>query len=217
MNLENLLYFFFSSITLTAAIFVIYSTNTVYSAFFLILVFTSTTALLLLSEIEFLSLMLIIIYVGAITVLFIFVIMMLDIKVLIHKNNDNNFGYIPIVCLIGFILFIETYLMFSKTFTTYFHFLDSSAFFERVFSKTIVNHLDTISNIETLGQVLYTYYSFFFLIAGIILLIALIGAITLTKKNKKKERFISKNIYKQLSRNASNAVFAINSHKNKGY
>lgn len=212
MNLEGLLLFFFSSITLTSAIFVIYSTNTIYSAFFLILVFTSTTALLLISEVEFLSLMLIIIYVGAITVLFIFVIMMLDINVLINKNKDkdNNFGYLPIICLIGFIFFIETYLMFSKTFTTYFHFLDSSRFFEKVFSKTIINHVDTVSNIETLGQVLYTYYSFFFLIAGIILLIALIGAITLTKKNKKKERFLTKNIYKQLSRDASKAVFNIN-------
>lgn len=209
MNLEGLLLFFFSSITLTAAIFVIYSTNTIYSAFFLILVFTSATALLLISEVEFLSLMLIIIYVGAITVLFIFVIMMLDINVLINKNKDNNFGYLPIICLIGFIFFIETYLMFSKTFITYFHFLDSSLFFDKVFSKTIINHVDTVSNIETLGQVLYTYYSFFFLVAGIILLIALIGAITLTKKNKKKERFLTKNIYKQLSRDASKAIFNI--------
>lgn len=209
MNLEGLLFLFFSSITLTSAIFVIYSINTIYSVFFLILVFISTTALLLISEVEFLSLMLIIIYVGAITVLFIFVIMMLDINVLIKKKNDNNFGYLPIICLIGFIFFIETYLMFSKVFTTYFNFLDSSFFFKKVFNKTIIHLVDDINNIETLGQVLYTYYSFFFLIAGIILLIALIGAITLTKKNKKRETFLTKNIYKQLSRNASKAVFNI--------
>ena len=85
--------------------------------FFLILVFTNMTGLLLVSEVEFLAIMLIIIYVGAITVLFLFVVMMLDIKNIDDKKD--NFGYLPVIFLISFIFFIETFIIFSKSFTSY--------------------------------------------------------------------------------------------------
>lgn len=209
MNFETIFFFLFSSIVLTSAIFVIYSTNTIYSAFFLILVFTNSTGLLLISEVEFLSIMLIIIYVGAITVLFLFVIMMLDINVLINQKNNQNFGYLPIIFLISFIFFLETFLMFSKVFTTYYHLIEQSFFQNNIFFKEYVNQFDNITNIETIGFLLYTYYAFFFLIAGIILLIALIGAVMLTKKEKKTEIFLTKNVYKQLSRNSLKAIFNI--------
>jgi NADH-quinone oxidoreductase subunit J len=206
---RNNIFFFFSSIVLTSAIFVIYSTNTIYSAFFLILAFTNSTGLLLISEVEFLSIMLIIIYVGAITVLFLFVIMMLDINVLIDKNNSQNLGYIPIILLISFIFFLETFLMFSKVFTTYYHLIEQSFFKNHFFYKKFITQYDYITNVETIGHVLYTYYAFFFLSAGIILLIALIGAVTLTKKEKKKESSLTKNLYKQLSRNPLKAIFNV--------
>lgn len=209
MNFETIFFFFFSSIVLTSAIFVIYSTNTIYSAFFLILAFTNSTGLLLISEVEFLSIMLIIIYVGAITVLFLFVIMMLDINVLIDKNNSKNLGYIPIILLISFIFFLETFLMFSKVFTTYYHLIEQSFFKNNFFYKKFITQYDYITNVETIGHVLYTYYAFFFLSAGIILLIALIGAVTLTKKEKKKESSLTKNLYKQLSRNSLKAIFNV--------
>ena len=132
MNFETLFFYTFSTIALTSAIFVIYSTNTIYSAFFLILVFINSTGLLILSEVEFLSIMLIIIYVGAITVLFIFVIMMLDINILIDKNKiDNNFGYLPIIFLISFIFFLETFIVFSKIFTSYYHLINNSFFTQK--------------------------------------------------------------------------------------
>ena len=212
MNYETIFFFFFSSIALTSAIFVIYSTNTIYSAFFLILTFINSTGLLLISEVEFISIMLIIIYVGAITVLFLFVIMMLDINVSTEKNNNKNFGYIPIIFLISFVFFLETFLMFSKIFTSYHHLIEKIFCKNSIILKKVLNQLDFITNTETIGHVLYTYYSFFFLTAGIILLIALIGAVTLTKKNKKKENILTKNLYKQLSRDASKAIFNI---KNK--
>lgn len=234
MNFETIFFYTFSTIALTSAIFVIYSTNTIYSAFFLILVFINSTGLLLISEVEFLSIMLIIIYVGAITVLFLFVIMMLDVNILIDKNKiNNNFGYLPIIFLISFIFFLETFIMFSKIFTTYYHLINNSFYNQKVtvlldkiydpkvyriymdvkpFFKTVINQLDIITNIETIGQILYSYYSFFFLSAGIILLIALIGAVTLTKKEKK--RNFKQNIYKQLSRNSLKAIFNVNSKKN---
>jgi NADH-quinone oxidoreductase subunit J len=155
--------------------------------------------------------MLIIIYVGAITVLFLFVIMMLDINVLIDKNNSKNFGYIPIIFLISLIFFLETFLMFSKIFTTYYHLIEQSFFKNNFFYNNFINQVDNITNIETIGHILYTYYTFFFLAAGIILLIALIGAVTLTKKDKKKQSFLTKNLYKQLSRNSLKAIFNIQS------
>ena len=234
MNFETLFFYTFSTIALTSAIFVIYSTNTIYSAFFLILVFINSTGLLILSEVEFLSIMLIIIYVGAITVLFIFVIMMLDINILIDKNKiDNNFGYLPIIFLISFIFFLETFIVFSKIFTSYYHLINNSLFTQKYqvlfsflpekpnniyiyfnvkpFLKRFITQLDSITNIETIGQILYSYYSFFFLLSGIILLIALIGSVTLTKKEKKKK--LKQNIYKQLSRNSLKAIFNVNSAK----
>ena len=235
MNFETIFFYTFSTIALTSAIFVIYSTNTIYSAFFLILVFINSTGLLLISKVEFLAIMLIIIYVGAITVLFLFVIMMLDVNVLIDRNkNNNNYGYLPIIFLISFIFFLETFIMFSKVFTSYYHLLNNSFFNKEVhtlfyfedsmkgifrlfidikpFVKNIITYLDTITNIETIGQILYSYYFFFFLVAGIILLIALIGAVTLTKKEKK--NIFKQNIYKQLSRNSFKAIFNIHSKHN---
>jgi NADH-quinone oxidoreductase subunit J len=226
-NYQIFFFFIFSSIAITSAIFVIYSKNTVYSVFFLILVFINITGLLLVSEVEFLAIMLIIIYVGAITVLFLFVVMMLNIKK-INKNNDN-YGYLPIIILISFIFFIEIFIIFSKSFTSYQFFIlkkhkmltywKLSAFWNRYppalyqdlpyhYSKYLAKY-DTITNIETLGHILYSYYSLFLLIAGIILLIALIGAVTLTVEEKKNKKFLTKNLYQQLSRNYINAIYNI--------
>lgn len=233
MHFETIFFYTFSIIALTSAIFVIYSTNTIYSAFFLILVFINSTGLLLIMEVEFISIMLIIIYVGAVTVLFLFVIMMLDLNTLIDKTKiNNNFGYLPIIFLISFIFFLETFVMFSKVFTSYYHLINNSFFNQKVntlfffrdcikgkfeifvdvkpFLKKFINQLDIITNIETIGQVLYSYYSFFFLVSGIVLLIALIGAVTLTKKEKKNK--LKQNIYKQLSRNSLNAIFNVRSN-----
>lgn len=209
MNFETIFFFFFSSIVLTSAIFVIYSSNTIYSAFFLILVFTNSTGLLLISEVEFISIMLIIIYVGAITVLFLFVIMMLDINILIERTRNINFGYLPIIFFISLIFFTETFLMFSKVFSTSYSLIEKSFYVKNLFFGKVLNQLDSITNIETIGQILYTYYLFFFLTAGLLLLIALIGAVTLTKRKNTQKVFLTKNLYKQLSRNSSLAVINI--------
>ena len=203
MNYENFFFFFFSSIALTSAIFVIYSINTIYSVFFLILVFVNITGILLILKIEFISIMLIIIYVGAITVLFLFIVMMLDINL---KFKLKNFGYIPIIFLISTLFCIETFLMFSKIFTSYYNNIE---FWYKLKKNNLwIYRIDNITNIETIGQVLYTFYFFFFFFSGIILLISLIGAVILTKK----ENVFIKDInilYTQLSRNYKKAIFNI--------
>ena len=227
LNYDIFFFFLFAGIALTSAIFVIYSKNAVYSVFFLILIFTSITGLLLVAEVEFLAIMLIIIYVGAITVLFLFVVMMLDIKEINNKNNDTI--YLPIILLISSIFFIQIFIVYSKSFSSYENFINNnllmgtysclceawtlrySPFYENVpynYHNYILN-LDLITNTETLGQTLYTYYAFFLLTAGLILLIALIGAVTLTMKEKKNKKFLTKNLYQQLSRNFLNAIYNI--------
>ncbi len=104
--------------------------------------------------------------------------------------------------------------MFSKVFTTYYHIIENSFYKNELFYKQFITQVDNITNVETLGHLLYTYYAFFFLAAVIILLIALIGAVTLTKKERKKDSFLTKNLYKQLSRNSLKAIFNIHSGQN---
>ena len=226
-NYDFFFFILFASIALTSAIFVIYSKNTVYSVFFLILVFTGISGLLLIAEVEFLAIILIVIYVGAITVLFVFIVMMLDIDKENKKGKNDNYIYLPIIFFISVIFFIQFYLLYSKSFTSYQSFIYNnlemgtySVLCEDwalryspkyinvpfIYNRYILN-LDSITNTETLGQILYTYYSFFLLTAGLILLIALMGAVTLTILENKK--FLTKNLYQQLSRNFLNAIYKI--------
>lgn len=183
-------FYFFSSLILILALLAINTKNTVYSVLFLILIFCNSTGLLLTFNIEFVSIMLIIIYVGAIAVLFLFIIMMLDIK----KNIYEKFSYFLICLLIGLIFLYETFISIN---------IKNIASFQNYNEWYL--YVDSITNIETVGQILYTYYSIFFLLSGIILLIALIGATILTlKKNIKQDSF------KQLSRNNNFSIYKIN-------
>lgn len=182
-------FFFFFSIIVISSLLAINTKNTVYSVLFLILVFCNSTGLLLVFNIEFISIMLIIIYVGAIAVLFLFVIMMLDIK----KNFYEKFNYSIICFLIGLIFLCETFISVNIK-----NKIDIKSYNEWLIS------LDYITNTETIGQVLYTYYSIFFLISGIILLIALIGATSLTL-----QKMAVKHNFKQLSRTGTVSVIKI--------
>lgn len=198
MKIELLLFFFFSSMALASAFLVILSKNPVHSVIFLILTFCNTTGFLLVYGVEFLSIILIIIYVGAIAVLFLFVVMMLDIKIL-HQNFKEKLVYLPISLSIGFIFLIEILILIFNSLTP----KDLLQFVNK-YSNSWINFLDSISNTQTIGQILYTYYSSFFLMAGIILLIALLGAVSLTYKEK---TTYNQNLFKQLSRNYKNALF----------
>ena len=212
MHLETISFSFFSFLALTSAFFVIYSNNTIYSAFFLILVFINITAILIVFEFEFIALMLLIIYVGAIIILFLFIIMMLNIN---QEKIYHPFYYLNLIFLISFLFFVEAFLVISKTFPSYLN----NVFFKKEYFRYLYNfkytlmfknriiHFDFISNLDTIGQVLYIYYSLLFLIAGLILLIGLIGAIVLTKKERVLSSKGTQKIYQQLSRNHLNAVF----------
>jgi NADH-quinone oxidoreductase subunit J len=185
----------FSGLMCISSIMVISARNPVHSVLFLILTFINAAGLLFLLEIEFLSFIFIVVYVGAIAVLFLFVVMMLDIKI---AENNQNFSKIFYVS--GLVLFGTTFI--NESFNNENDYLYSLNVHVNWFKK-----LDLITNIEALGQILYTYYFVYIIIVGILLLIAMLGAIVLTLVINKNSRLQA--IHNQVSRSSRNAVFLI--------
>jgi NADH:ubiquinone oxidoreductase subunit 6 (subunit J) len=198
MPAQLMLFYFFAGLTLISSIMVIGSRNPVHSVLFLILAFCNSAGLLLLLEIEFLAMIFIVVYVGAIAVLFLFVVMMLNIK--ISEVQDEIYQYLPVGGLIGFIFLSEIFLILESDFVP----LLSQNLLSTDYNIWVAS-TESISNIATLGQVLYTTFAVFFLIAGLILLVAMIGAIVLTMQTRTTLR--RQQIYQQTSRDFENAVF----------
>nr|YP_010227887.1 NADH dehydrogenase subunit 6 [Polymyxa betae]CAG9644864.1 NADH dehydrogenase subunit 6 [Polymyxa betae] len=178
---------------------VIISNNPVYSALFLILVFFNSGLLILLLDLEFLALIFILIYIGAIMVLVLFVIMMLDIKqTTLYINTFYYFfmsGFFLIILGSEFLYFISADL----TFFQQNHFYNYLNWFSLVLES---------SNIKNLGHYLYTYFSAYFLIAGLILLVAMLGAISLTLEDSAISVGTKhQQLFKQLSVDPRNSIF----------
>ena len=202
----------FSIFLLVSSFFVISSRNPVHSVMFLVLVFLSAAGLLFCLEVEFLALSFIIVYVGAIAILFLFVVMMLDIK--IGDNSLGSFSYGLLGLSLSFIFSIGIILPLFEGVSVYPYpetsFFDNIKLFLNVGASNTehtyvswLNQIDFITNLESIGQILYTYYFVFFLMSGFILFVAMTGALMLTltlKKSVKKQI-----VYKQLSRHEENA------------
>ena len=182
MELIHFLLSFFVCIT---GLFVFLTENPVHSVLFLILTFFNSAGILVLFNAEFLALIFIIVYVGAIAVLFLFVVMMLNIKVI----PTNHAGYIPIAFLLSLLLIINVFLFLEKSYVGW-NFWTSATF-----SSIIV---DSIGNIEILGQSLFSLFLVPFLLAGLILLVAMLGAINLTLNFSSQRK--SEISFRQLSR-----------------
>lgn len=174
---------------LISSFFVLSSKNPVHSVLFLILVFLSSSGLLLYFGAEFIALIFIIVYVGAIAVLFLFIVMMLNIKI---KETSFLLQYAPFAFFFGILLLMELYLS-----------IDLSFFVPKINTaqpKWILL-IDPITNLEVIGQVLYHEFLICFVLCGVLLLIAMLGAIVLTQKfNAKRSNEL---VSKQLSRNDS--------------
>ena len=194
----NFLFYFFSLILILSSFMVIIVQNAVHSVLFLVLSFISSASLLFLLECEFVALLFIMIYVGAIAVLFLFVVMMLDVKTLNIKKDIIK--YFPFGSFIGIIFLTEILLVVSDTFKTN-PYINSSLFnyYTNWFDK-----IDSLTELESIGQLLYTHYVLQFLIAGNILLLSVIGAVSLTINTN----YITKKqvIFKQLSRTYKNVL-----------
>ena len=181
------------------------SKNTVHSVFFLILDFISISCLFIMIGAEFIGMIMLIVYVGAVAVLFLFMVMMLNVAQ--QKNqwflSTDSSGHIPIGLIISTIIFFELLIV-----------IGGWKYKPNLLSKINSSSIDSLSNTHSLGQVLYTDYIHVFQISGMILLVAMIGAIVLTFRQRegvKKQSYI-----KQISRERSEGVEVMNVESNKG-
>jgi len=173
MLIADAFFYLFAAICVAAGFMVISARNPVHAVLFLILAFVSSAGIFILLGAEFLALILVVVYVGAVAVLFLYVVMMLDVD--FTELRSGFLAYLPIGALIGIILLIELILVLGSW----------------VITPEVMAHitspappLNELSNTEALGRVLYTKYVYFFEAAGVVLLIAMIGAIVLTLQHK---------------------------------
>ena len=204
MIAHAIFFYVFSAIAIISAIMVTASKNTVHSVFFLILDFISISCLFIMIGAEFLGMIMLIVYVGAVAVLFLFVVMMLNVAQQKNQwfNSQENSGHIPIGLLISVIIFVELIIVIGG-------WKYKPDLFEA--NKLISSE---ISNTHSLGQVLYTDYIHIFQISGMVLLIAMIGAIVLTFRQRegvKKQSYL-----KQISRERFEGVELLEVDSNKG-
>jgi NADH-quinone oxidoreductase subunit J len=171
MILPALFFYLFAGVCVASAVMVIVSRNPVHSVLYLILAFVNASGLFVLMGAEFLAMILIVVYVGAVAVLFLFVIMMLDVD--FSELREGFLEYMPIGLVIGGVFLFELLL------TVGFWVINPAT------SKAITAAIPSnVSNTEALGLVLYTKYIHYFQLAGMVLLVAMIGAIVLTLRHK---------------------------------
>jgi NADH-quinone oxidoreductase subunit J len=172
--IETIAFYLFSGILVASAIMVVFSKNPVHSVLFLILAFFNAAGLFILLGAEFVAMILVIVYVGAVAVLFLFVVMMLDINFAELRRGINT--YLPFGIFLGVILFIElVFLVFQG-------WVAPPAGGPALAAPAPM--LTEISNTRALGQLIYTHYLYIFQVSGLILLVAMIGAIVLTLRHR---------------------------------
>jgi NADH-quinone oxidoreductase subunit J len=198
----NILFYIFSSILILSSFMVIVVQNSIYSVLFLVLSFISSACILFLLKCEFLSLVFILIYVGAIAVLFLFVVMMLDLKT--SNVKKDSLKYFPFGFVIGSVFLSEIILVVGDIFK-------KNSYNSFLLDNTYVNwydKLDSFTEIQAIGQVVYTQYVLQFLIAGNVLLLATVAAVVLTINTNVTHSDKKQIIFKQLSRNYKNSLFS---------
>lgn len=171
MNAAAAFFYLFSSITIASAVMVVASRNPVHSVLFLILAFVNAAGLFLLLGAEFLAMLLIVVYVGAVAVLFLFVVMMLDVD--FAEFRQGFLQYLPIGALVGLIFAVELLVV-----------VGAWVIDPQIVRAPVAPISGTLSNTAALGQVLYTQYVYYFQAAGLVLLVAMIGAIVLTLRER---------------------------------
>ena len=205
MLAHSIFFYTFSLIAIVSAIMVTASKNTVHSVFFLILDFISISCLFIMIGAEFLGMIMLIVYVGAVAVLFLFVVMMLNVAQ--QKNqwfsSTESSKHIPIGLIISVVIFFELIIV-----------IGGWRFKPNLLNSSTLKIDKTISNTHAIGNILYTDYIHLFQLSGMILLVAMIGAIMLTFRKRlgvKKQSY-----FKQISREASEGVELLDVESNKG-
>ena len=205
MIAHSIFFYTFSLIAIISAIMVTASKNTVHSVFFLILDFISISCLFIMIGAEFLGMIMLIVYVGAVAVLFLFVVMMLNVAQ--QKNqwfaSKDSSKHIPVGLIISTLIFVEIIIV-----------IGGWKYKPEIFDINNSITQISVSNTHSLGQILYTDYIHIFQISGMILLVAMIGAIVLTFRQRagvKKQSYI-----KQISRERTEGVEVLEVENNKG-
>ncbi|MEK0081657.1 NADH-quinone oxidoreductase subunit J [Benzoatithermus flavus] len=170
MTVELFIFYVLAAVTVASGVMVISARNPVHSVLFLILAFFNSAGLFVLIGAEFLAMILVVVYVGAVAVLFMFVVMMLDINFL--RMQEGFMKYLPVGLLVGIILLAELVLV------------GGTWAFQGTTEAAAPVAAQPVSNTEALGNLLYTQYFYLFQAAGLILLVAIIGAITLTLRRR---------------------------------
>jgi len=193
MIVQALAFYLFATVAVAAGVMVISARNPVHSVLFLILAFFNSAALFVLMGAEFLAMILVVVYVGAVAVLFLFVVMMLDINFI--ELREGFLQYLPVGGLIGLLLFVELALLFGSWIVAP----------EAALNVAVsIPPPGEVANTAALGGVLYTKYIYLFQAAGLILLVAMIGAIVLTLRTREDVR--RQKIAAQLARRREDVI-----------
>jgi len=176
MTYTTAMFYFFAAILVFAGLRVITARNPVHAALFLVLAFFTASGLWMLLEAEFLAITLVLVYVGAVMVLFLFVVMMLDIN--LDKLREGFWDYLPLAGFISVLLVIEMALILG------------SRHFGLEVMGTPAPHAADYSNTKELGRLLYTEYVYAFELAAVILLVAIVAAIALTLRRRKDSKYL---------------------------
>jgi len=193
MIVQSLSFYLFATLLLASGVMVISARNPVHSVLFLILAFFQAAGLCVLMGAEFLAMILVIVYVGAVAVLFLFVVMMLDIN--LKELRAGFLQYLPIGGLVGLVLLLELVMVLGPSLISH------TALETAAAAKAAAPE---VTNTEALGRLVYTHYVYLFQASGIVLLIAMIGAIVLTLRQREGVR--KQNISAQLARRRQETV-----------
>ncbi|PWE33933.1 NADH-quinone oxidoreductase subunit J [Maritimibacter sp. 55A14] len=173
MSVAELIFYLFAIVVVASGFMVVVSRNPVHSVLWLILAFLSSAGLFILMGAEFVAMLLVIVYVGAVAVLFLFVVMMLDVD--FSELKAGMARYLPVALLIGLVLLMEMGLVFGD-----WHYAETAEGARAAVTPAVAE----MHNTTALGQILYTQYIYLFQAAGLILLVAMIGAIVLTLRHR---------------------------------
>ena len=210
MTFDIFLFYLFSILALLSAFCTVTSKNPIHSVLFLVFVFFNTAGLLILLGVEFLAMLFLIVYVGAVAVLFLFVMMMLNVK--ISESSSAIYRYLPIGLFLSILFLFEIFLIIEGDLKS----VDNVVFIQSEYkilqTEFLVNTswIDSVispTNVDVIGCVLFTYYSYFFIMASVILLVAMIGAIALTLHRRSDVR--RQDIYRQLQRDFEGATYLV--------
>jgi NADH-quinone oxidoreductase subunit J len=193
MILAALFFYLFAGVCVAAAFMVIAARNPVHSVLYLILAFVNAAGLFLIMGAEFLAMILIVVYVGAVAVLFLFVVMMLDVD--FAELRQGFLNYLPVGALVGIVFLVELLLVVAV-------WAIAPGMPQSITAP--IPPADVYTNTEALGLVLYTRYVYFFQVAGLVLLVAMIGAIVLTLRHKPGVK--RQNIADQVARSPATAI-----------